>query len=53
MSHYEYGEHLFLYGGSQTKHPSQSDADTGLPILMPYSAAAVRKASLFLSLFIE
>ena len=24
----------------QTKHTSQSDADTGLPILMPYSQAA-------------
>eukprot|EP01047_Picozoa_sp_COSAG01_P007424 COSAG01_NODE_282_length_19505_cov_101.588117_6_plen_490_part_00 len=40
MSHFEVGEHLFLYGGSQTKHTSQSDADTGLPILMPFSEAA-------------
>jgi hypothetical protein len=40
MSHYEYGENLFIYAGSQTKHTSQSDADTGLPILMPYSVAA-------------
>ena len=40
ISHFEVGEHIFLYGGSQTKHTSQSDADTGLPILMPYSEAA-------------
>lgn len=40
MNHYEYGEHLFIYGGPQTKHTSQSDADTGLPILMPFSVAA-------------
>lgn len=40
MSHYEYRENLFIFSGPQTKHTSQSDADTGLPILMPYSAAA-------------
>ena len=35
-----YGSNLFIFSGPQTKHTAQSDADTGLPILMPYSAAA-------------
>ena len=33
------GEHLFVYSGPQTKHYAQSDSVTGLPTLMPYSAA--------------
>ena len=33
------GEHLFIYSGPQTKHYAQSDSVTGLPTLMPYSAA--------------
>ena len=40
MNHYEAGQTLFVYGGPQTKHTSQSDADTGIPTMMPLSDAA-------------
>ncbi len=40
LSHYEAGQTLFVYGGTHTKHTSQSDADTGVPTLMPFSDAA-------------
>ena len=42
LSHYEYGQTLFVYGGMQTKHTSQSDADTGVPTMMPFSTGAER-----------
>ena len=42
LTHYEAGETLFIYGGAHTKHTSQSDADTGIPTLMPLSDAAER-----------
>eukprot|EP01052_Picozoa_sp_SAG31_P024424 SAG31_NODE_2077_length_6501_cov_2.482037_3_plen_773_part_00 len=40
LSHYEAGQTLFIYGGAHTKHTSQSDADTGVPTMMPLSDAA-------------
>jgi hypothetical protein len=43
MSHYEFGETLFIYGGQQTKHTVQSDADTGLPTLMPWTESVERR----------
>ena len=42
MSHYEFGQTLFIYGGQQTKHTVQSDADTGLPTLMPWTVLSAR-----------
>ena len=40
LNHYEFGQTLFVYGGMQTKHTSQSDADIGVPAMMPFSSGA-------------
>ena len=40
LNHYEFGHTLFVYGGMQTKHTSQSDADIGVPAMMPFSSGA-------------
>ena len=45
MSHYEFGQTLFIYGGQQTKHTVQSDADTGLPTLMPWTESVERECA--------